>query len=203
MKIFCVGRNYADHAKELKNDLPTVPVIFMKPDTALLRENTPFYYPDFSKDIHHEVELVVKIDREGKNIQEKFASKYYNEIGIGIDFTARDLQNELKSKGLPWEIAKGFNGSAGLSSFVPKTDFAALDNLKISLSINAEIKQSGNTHDMIFSIDKVIEYISQFFTLKKGDLIYTGTPAGVGPIKIGDKIECFLEDRKMLECEVK
>jgi acylpyruvate hydrolase len=203
MKIFCVGRNYADHAKELKNDLPTAPVIFMKPDTALLRENAAFYYPDFSKDIHHEVELVVKIDKEGKNIQEKFSSKYYNEIGVGIDFTARDLQNELKSKGLPWEISKAFNGSAAVSSFVNKSDLKELQNLKISLSINSEIKQSGNTKDMIFSIDTVIAYISQFFTLKKGDLIYTGTPAGVGSIKIGDKIKCFLEDNKMLDCEVK
>ena len=203
MKILCIGRNYADHAKELKNELPTKPIIFMKPETALLREKDPFFYPNFSKDIQHEVELVIKINKEGKNIEPRFAHKYFDEVGVGIDFTARDLQNELKSKGLPWEIAKAFNGSAAVSNFISKAELPPLDTLDISLTNNAEVKQSGNTRDMIFSIDTIIAYISQFFLLKKGDLIYTGTPAGVASVQIGDVLECFIGNSKMLTCRIK
>lgn len=203
MKIICVGRNYADHAKELKSEIPTKPVIFLKPDTALLRENAPFYYPIFSKHIDYEVELVVKIEKEGKNIDQKFAKNYYTQIAVGIDFTARDLQNELKSKGLPWEISKGFNGSAALSQFVSLANLPQLDNIKFSLNQNEVEKQSGNSHDMIFEIDYLISYISTYFTLKKGDLIFTGTPSGVGPVQIGDIIECFLEGQNLMVCQIK
>lgn len=203
MKILAIGRNYAEHIKELNNERPADPVIFMKPDTALLKNNAPFYYPDFSSDIHHEVELVLKISREGKNIEEKFAHKYYEEIGIGIDFTARDLQQKAKEKGLPWTIAKGFNGSAPVSEFVPVTDFPDLNNLNFSLKLNGEVQQQGNTSMMLFSFNFMISYLSKFFTLKKGDLIFTGTPAGVSPVKIGDRLEAFIEDKKMLDFEVK
>ncbi len=203
MKIFCVGRNYADHVKELKNDVPNAPVIFMKPDTAVLKENAPFYYPDFSKDIHYETELVIKIDREGKFIEEKFAHKYYQEIGLGIDFTARDLQNELKNKGLPWELAKGFNGSAPVSEFISKSEFNDLNNLHFELKINGEKCQQGHTADMIFKIDYLISFISRYFTLKKGDLLYTGTPAGVGPVKIGDRLAGSLKGKEMFNFEIK
>ncbi len=203
MKIFCVGRNYADHAKELKNEVPTTPVIFMKPDTALLKDNSPFYYPEFSKEIHFETELIVKIDREGKCIEEKFAHKYYQEIGLGIDFTARDLQNELKGKGLPWELAKGFNSSAPVSEFIAKTEFGNLSNLNFSLTINNESRQEGNTSAMVFSIDYLISFISKFFTIKKGDLLFTGTPAGVGAVKIGDRLLGKLEGREMFNFEVR
>ena len=203
MKIICVGRNYADHAKELKNEIPTQPVIFLKPDTALLRENAAFYYPKFSSQIDYEVELVVKIDKEGKNIQEKFAHKYYTEIGVGIDFTARDLQNELKSKGLPWELAKGFNGSAAISEFVPKNDLLRFDNLSFSLTQNEITKQSGSSQNMLFNIDYLISFISTYFTLKKGDLLFTGTPSGVGAVQIGDILTCSLEGKNLLTCEIK
>lgn len=202
MKIICVGRNYSEHIVELKNEAPTVPVIFLKPDTALLKNNAPFYLPDFSKEIHFETEILIKIDREGKNIEEKFAAKYYNEIGIGIDFTARDLQNDLKSKGLPWEIAKGFNGSAPVSDFINKSEIKDLNDLNFSLKINGETRQKGNTKDMIFKIDHIISYVSRFFTLKKGDIIFTGTPKGVGPVKEGDKLEAFIEGKKMLEVNI-
>jgi acylpyruvate hydrolase len=203
MKIFCVGRNYADHAKELKNEIPSSPVIFMKPDTAILKDNAPFYYPEFSKEIHFETELVVKIDKEGKFIEEKFANKYYQEIGLGVDFTARDLQNELKTKGLPWELAKGFNGSAPISNFIPKSKFLTLQNLQFSLTINTIEKQIGHTSDMIFTIDYLISFISRYFTLKKGDLLFTGTPSGVGSIKIGDKLVGKIEGIDMFDFEVK
>lgn len=203
MKIFCVGRNYADHAKELKNEVPSTPVIFMKPDTAILKDNAPFYYPEFSKDIHYETELVVKIDKEGKFVEEKFAHKYYQEIGLGIDFTARDLQNELKSKGLPWELAKGFNGSAPISNFIPKAEFKDLQNLEFTLNINDEKRQNGSTKEMIFTIDFLISFISKYFTLKKGDLIFTGTPSGVGPVKIGDQLVGILESREMFKFNIK
>jgi 2-keto-4-pentenoate hydratase/2-oxohepta-3-ene-1,7-dioic acid hydratase in catechol pathway len=201
MKIFCVGRNYSEHAKELGNAIPENPVIFSKPDTALLKNGEPFYLPDFSNDVHYETELVIKISKMGKKIQEKFASKYYNEIGLGIDFTARDLQTQLKQKGLPWELAKAFDGSA------PIGDFISMSNLKspieFQLKKNGEIAQQGISSDMIFSFDKIVSFISQYFTLKVGDLIYTGTPAGVGPVKIGDLLEGYIEDKKMLHCEVK
>jgi 2-keto-4-pentenoate hydratase/2-oxohepta-3-ene-1,7-dioic acid hydratase in catechol pathway len=203
MKILAIGRNYADHIKELQNERPDEPVIFSKPDTALLKNNAPFYYPSFSKDIHYEVEILVKIEKEGKNIEEKFAHKYYNEIGIGVDFTARDLQQKCKEKGLPWEIAKAFNGSAPVSEFFPKTEIADLHNLNFSLQVNGELRQSGNTSLMLFSFDYIIAYLSRFFTLKKGDIIFTGTPKGVGPVKMGDTLDAFIEDKKLLSFEVK
>ena len=204
MRIFAIGRNYAEHIKELNNERPDEPVIFTKPDTALLRNNAPFYLPDFSNDIHHEVELVLRICKEGKNIQEKFANKYYDAIGIGIDFTARDLQQKAKEKGLPWDIAKGFNGSAPISDkFIPVTSFSDLKNINFSLTINGELKQQGNTSLMLFSFDYIILYLSRFFTLRTGDLIFTGTPKGVGPVKVGDSLQAFIEDEKLLEFEVK
>jgi len=203
MKIIGIGRNYSDHAKELNNALPTEPIIFLKPDTSLLKNNDPFYFPAFTKDIHHEIELVVKISKEGKHIQEKFAHKYYDEIGIGIDFTARDLQQKAKEEGLPWTLAKGFNDSAPVSNFVPKSTFRDINNIAFSLTINGGIRQQGTSADMVFTIDYLIAYISQFITLKKGDLIYTGTPKGVGSIKIGDVLEGFLESEKLLTCEIR
>ncbi len=204
MRIFAVGRNYAEHIKELNNERPDEPVIFTKPDTALLRNNSPFYHPDFSKDIHHEVELVLRICKEGKNIQEKFAAKYYDAIGIGIDFTARDLQQKAKEKGLPWDIAKGFNGSAPVSDkFIPVTQFRDLKDINFTLSINGEVRQQGNTSLMLFSFDFIISYLSKFFTLRSGDLIFTGTPKGVGPVKIGDSLAALIEDEKLLEFDVK
>jgi 2-keto-4-pentenoate hydratase/2-oxohepta-3-ene-1,7-dioic acid hydratase in catechol pathway len=204
MRIFAIGRNYAEHIKELDNERPDEPVIFTKPDTALLRNNAPFYLPDFSNDIHHEVELVLRICKEGKNIQEKFANKYYDAIGIGIDFTARDLQQKAKEKGLPWDIAKGFNGSAPLSDkFIPVTSFSDLKNINFSLTINGELKQQGNTSLMLFNFDFIISYLSRFFTLRTGDLIFTGTPKGVGAVKVGNVLSAYIEDEKLLEFEVK
>jgi 2-keto-4-pentenoate hydratase/2-oxohepta-3-ene-1,7-dioic acid hydratase in catechol pathway len=203
MKIFCVGRNYSEHAKELKNDLPSSPVIFMKPDTALIKSGSVFYYPSFSKLIHFECELVIKIEKEGKNISTDFAKRYYSEIGLGIDFTARDLQNELKNKGLPWEISKGFNSSAVISDFLPINSLNNIQQIQFEFFQNNSLKQKGNSSEMIFGFDTVISYISQFYTLKKGDLIYTGTPAGVGEVQIGDKLEGFLEGKSILKCEIK
>ena len=203
MKIFAIGRNYAAHIKELNNERPDEPVIFTKPDTSLLKNNAPFYYPDFSKDIHYEVELILKISKEGKNIQEKFAPGYYDQIGIGIDFTARDLQQKAKEKGLPWAIAKGFNGSAPISEFKPISEFSNLHNINFSLEVDSEKKQLGNTSLMLFNFDYIVSYLSKFFTLKKGDLIFTGTPAGVGPIQIGQKLAAYIENQKLLECEIK
>ena len=202
MKIFCIGRNYLEHAKELNNAVPTKPLIFMKPPTALLLENKPFYYPDFTKNLHHEIEVVLKISKNGKAIQPEFAHRYYDKIGLGIDFTARDVQDELKAKGQPWEIAKGFDNSAVLSDFVDLKDFDAT-NISFQLYKNGEIVQKGTTKDLIFSFDTVVSYISQFFTLQQGDLIYTGTPEGVGAVKIGDKLEGFLEGKLMFVCEIK
>lgn len=203
MKIICIGRNYAEHAKELKNDIPTEPVFFMKPDTALLKDGEPFYYPEFTKDLHHEIEIVLKINKVGKHIDERFAHKYYEEIGLGIDFTARDLQTKAKEKGLPWEKAKAFDGSAPLGKFVPKAQLGDVSEIGFALKVNGEIRQRGNTSDLLFSFDKIIAYVSQFVTLKVGDLIYTGTPEGVGPVKIGDKLQGFLKGELMLEFEVK
>ncbi len=202
MKIIAIGRNYADHIAELNNERPSEPVIFMKPDTAVLRNNAAFYYPDFSKDIHYEVEVLLKVNREGKFIDEKFAHKYYDEIGIGIDFTARDIQTQCKEKGLPWEKAKGFNGSAPISEFLPKADFD-LANLDFSLKKNGENVQSGNTSLMLYSFDQIIAYVSQFFTLKKGDIIFSGTPAGVGSTVVGDTLEAYIKDKLLLEVEIK
>ncbi|MEM8566848.1 MAG: fumarylacetoacetate hydrolase family protein [Bacteroidota bacterium] len=203
MKIIAIGRNYAEHINELNNEHPDEPVIFTKPDTAVLKNNAPFYYPHFSKNIHYEVELVLKIGKEGKNIEEKFAAKYYDEIGIGIDFTARDLQKKAKEKGLPWALAKGFNGSAPISRFITKDKLGELDNINFSLEVDGKIRQSGNTSMMLFSFDYIISYLSRFFTLKKGDLIFTGTPAGVGPIAVGQRLTAFIENEKFLEFEIK
>ena len=203
MKIICIGRNYVNHAKEMNSPIPDVPMFFMKPDSALLRPGTPFFYPHFSNDIHYECELVVKIDRVGKNIAEKFAHKYYSEIGLGIDFTARDLQEKCKQKGHPWEIAKSFESSAPISNeFIPKEELD-LGKLEFSLRKNGDLVQSGNSKDMLFKIDELISYISQFMTLKKGDLLYTGTPEGVGPIAIGDELKGYIGDREMFLVKVK
>lgn len=202
MKIFCVGRNYSEHAKELGNAVPENPVIFSKPDTALIKNGEPFYLPEFSNDVHHEVELVIRISKMGKKIQEKFASNYYNEIGLGIDFTARDIQSKLKDKGLPWELAKAFDGSAPLGDFI-STENLDLNQIQFSLSKNGTVVQKGNTSHMIFSFDYIVSFVSQYFTLKVGDLIYTGTPAGVSKVQAGDVLEGFIEDKLMLKCEVK
>ncbi len=202
MKIICIGRNYAEHAKEMKSEVPTEPVFFMKPDTALLKDNDDFYFPEFTKDLHHEIEVVLKISKAGKHIEEKFAGNYYNEIGIGIDFTARDLQMKCKEKGLPWEKAKAFDNSAPTGVFVNKNDYD-LNNLNFHLNIDGNLKQKGNTKDLLFSFDKIIAYVSQFVTLKTGDLIFTGTPEGVGPVAIGNKLECYLEDKCLLSFNVK
>ena len=204
MRIFAVGRNYAEHIQELKNERPDEPVIFTKPDSALLRNNAPFYYPSFSNDVHFEVELVLRVSKEGKNIGEKFASKYFDAIGIGVDFTARDLQQKAKEKGLPWDIAKGFNGSAPVSDcFKPVSDFKDLKDINFSLTVNGELRQKGNTAFMLFSFEYIISYLSKFFTLRTGDLIFTGTPKGVGPVKVGDVLSASVEDEKLLEFEVK
>jgi acylpyruvate hydrolase len=203
MKIICIGRNYAAHIEELKNETPGNPVVFLKPDTALLKDGAPFFYPDFSKNIHHEAELVLKISKQGKYIQKQFAHRYFNEIGFGIDFTARDLQDQCKAKGLPWEISKAFNGAAPIGGFKSVDDFEDLKNIDFHLTINGETRQKGNTSMMLFDFGTIIEYVSQFFMLKTGDLIYTGTPAGVGPVQIGDKLEGFIGTEKLLDFEVK
>ena len=203
MKIICIGRNYVEHAKELKNPLPEQPVFFLKPDTSLVTRNRPFFYPDFSRDIHYETELVIKINKNGKYIQEKFAHTYYSQIGLGIDFTARDIQQNCKKKGLPWEIAKGFDNSAPISKMIAIEELEDQNNIQFHLKLNGEIVQQGSSLDMIFSFDTIISYLSQFITLKMGDLIYTGTPAGVGPVNIGDHLEGYLEDKKMLNFRVK
>ncbi len=203
MKFICIGRNYADHAKELKNDVPTEPVIFLKPDTAHLRNNLPFYIPSFSNDVHHELELVVRIDKHGKKIEERFAHKYFNEITVGIDFTARDKQNELKTKGLPWELAKAFDYSAAVGNMVDKARFTDLQKLNMHLLKNGQNVQNGNTADMLFNINKIISFVSQYITLKKGDFIFTGTPAGVGPVAIGDRLQGFLENEMLFDFEIK
>jgi 2-keto-4-pentenoate hydratase/2-oxohepta-3-ene-1,7-dioic acid hydratase in catechol pathway len=203
MKIICIGRNYAEHVKELNNDIPKEPVFFMKPDSSLLIKNRPFFLPDFSQEIHFEVELVLKINRIGKNIGEKFAHRYYSEIGLGIDFTARDIQRRCKEKGLPWEIAKSFDASAVLGKFLSKDSFSEIDNIEFSLKKNGEEVQKGNSGNMIFSFDETIAYISRFCTLKMGDLIYTGTPAGVGQVKIDDRLEGYLGEQKMFDFMIK
>lgn len=203
MKIICVGWNYPDHNTEMKHESVGEPLIFMKPDSALLRENKPFFIPDFSKQVEYEVELVVRINRLGKNISEKFASRYYEEVALGIDFTARDLQQRQRALGAPWEIAKAFDNSAVISDFIPLSTLANAEGISFSLSKNGVEVQRGNTRDMLFSVNQIIAYVSQFFTLKIGDLIYTGTPAGVGPVVIGDHLEGFIEGNKMLNFFVK
>jgi acylpyruvate hydrolase len=203
MKIICIGRNYAEHAKEMNAAVPTEPVFFLKPDTSLLKDNQPFYYPDFSKEIHHEIELVLKITKNGKNIDEAFAHKYYDEIGIGIDFTARDIQATCKEKGLPWEKAKAFDNAAPLGQFISKEKIKDLRNINFQLLINGKAVQTGNTKDLLFSFDTIIASVSKFITLKTGDLIYTGTPEGVGPVKVGDRLEGYIEKEKLLNFEIK
>lgn len=204
MKIICIGRNYKEHIKELNNNETKQPLIFLKPDTALLQKNQPFFYPDFSNNIQYETEIVLHINKVGKNISSKFAHKYYNKIGIGIDFTARDLQEEFKSKGHPWDLAKGFNGSAPVSrEFIAKEDVADLNNIHFSLHKNGKTVQEGNTKDLLYKFDEIIAYISKFYLLKIGDLIFTGTPAGVGKVEIGDQLEAYIEDKKMLKVDIR
>jgi 2-keto-4-pentenoate hydratase/2-oxohepta-3-ene-1,7-dioic acid hydratase in catechol pathway len=203
MKIIAIGRNYINHAKELNNPVPEAPVFFLKPETALLQKNRPFYHPEFSNDIHYEAEIVVRINKIGKYIEEKFAHRYYNEVGIGIDFTARDLQQQQKEKGLPWEIAKAFDHSAPISPMQNLSKYRDIQDINFSLKLNDKIVQEGNTKDMLFSVDKVIAYVSQFVSLKIGDLIYTGTPAGVGKVSIGDHLQAFIEDENLLDFQVK
>jgi 2-keto-4-pentenoate hydratase/2-oxohepta-3-ene-1,7-dioic acid hydratase in catechol pathway len=203
MKIICIGRNYADHAKEMNAEVPSVPVFFMKPDTALLKNGQDFYYPDFTSDLHYECELVYRITKAGKNIQAKFAHKYYTDMTLGIDFTARDLQQVCKTKGLPWEIAKSFENSAPISDVFQPTDIIDPNEISFELRKNGELVQKGYSRDMIFSIDEIIAYISRFMTLKTGDLIYTGTPQGVGPVVIGDVLEGSLNGQAMFRFEVK
>ena len=203
MKIICIGRNYTDHIAELENEKPENPVVFLKPDTAILLKGQPFFIPDFSQDVHHEVEVLVRINRVGKHIQPKFAHKYYDEIGLGIDFTARDLQAQLKAKGLPWEKAKGFDGAAVVGKWVAKTELPQVDELQFSLRKNGETVQAGNTALMLWKIDELIAYVSQFFTLKIGDIIFTGTPAGVGPVAINDVLVGELEGRELFNIKVK
>lgn len=202
MKIFCIGRNYAEHAKELNNAVPTQPIVFMKPQTALLTDGKPFFYPDFSNDLHYECEIVLRICKNGKHVQPEFAGKYYDQIGLGIDFTARDLQDQLKQKGHPWEIAKAFDASAVLGGFVPVSELNPA-SIHFQLKKNGTLVQDGDTSDLIFTFDRLIAYISQYFTLQQGDLVYTGTPAGVGPVRKGDLLEGFLEGRPLLKCEIK
>jgi acylpyruvate hydrolase len=204
MKIICIGRNYSEHAKELNNPVPTAPVFFLKPETALIPKNMPFFIPDFTNDLHHEVELVVRINRLGKNIEERFAHKYYSEIGVGIDFTARDLQTECKEKGLPWEMAKAFDHSAPVSQkFISVEALENVNNIPFSLQKNGVEVQKGNSKDMIFNINQIIAYVSKFFTLKIGDLIFTGTPAGVSQVAINDELKAFIGDQELMKLRIK
>jgi 2-keto-4-pentenoate hydratase/2-oxohepta-3-ene-1,7-dioic acid hydratase in catechol pathway len=203
MKIIAVGMNYADHIVELGSERPKQPVLFMKPDSALLKNNKPFFLPDFSEEIHYETELIVKIDRLGKNISEKFASRYYSSVGLGVDFTARDIQRKAREEGMPWELCKAFDGSAVISEFLPLEQFAGKESLQFHLDINGETVQRGDTKDMIFNINQIIAYASQFFTLKIGDIIFTGTPIGVGSVSINDRLQGYLEGQKMFDFMVK
>ena len=203
MKIICIGRNYANHITELNNERPDEPVIFMKPDTSILPKKTPFTIPEFSSEIHHEVEILIKISKVGKYIDPKFANKYYDEIGLGIDFTARDLQNRLKEKGLPWEKAKAFDGSAIIGDFQPKNNFNSIENITFELKNNGQTVQKGNTQQMLWKIDEIIAHVSKYFTLKKGDIIFTGTPEGVAKVAPNDILEAFIEDKKVLRLHIK
>lgn len=204
MKILAVGLNYESHNKEMKRTFSTdKPVIFMKPESALLKDGKPFFIPEFSNEVHYETEIVIRINRLGKHIEERFAHRYYNDLTVGIDFTARDLQRDLKAKGLPWEIAKGFDGSAVIGSFIPKQEVPDIQNINFHLNINSNTLQRGNTSDMIYTVDKIIAYVSQFFTLKIGDLIFTGTPAGIGPVNIDDHLDGYIESEKLLSFNVK
>jgi len=202
MKIFCIGKNYAEHAKEMNSKVPDKPLVFMKPSTALLLNDKPFYHPEFSQNIHHEVEIVLKINKHGRHIEPKYALSYFDEIGLGIDFTARDIQAECKKNGHPWEVAKAFDNSAVIGKFL-SVDELDLKGITFHLLKNGEVVQTGNTADLMFDFQKIISYVSTIFTLQNGDFIMTGTPAGVGSVKIGDKLEGFIQDRKIFECEVK
>ncbi|NRD22873.1 fumarylacetoacetate hydrolase family protein [Winogradskyella litoriviva] len=203
MKLICIGRNYTDHIKELENERPKDPVIFLKPDTSILLKKQPFFIPDFSNDVHYEVEVLVKINKVGKYIDKKFAHKYYDQIGLGIDFTARDLQAQLKSKGLPWEKAKAFDGAAVIGKWLPKNKFQNINNINFSLKKNEDIVQASNTELMLWKIDEIIEYVSKYFTLKIGDIIFTGTPAGVGKIFADDRLIGYIEDEEMFSIKIK
>ncbi len=203
MKIICVGRNYAAHIAELDNQVPTEPILFLKPDSAIILKNQPFFIPEFTQDVHYEVELLVRINKIGKHIDQKFAHKYYDEIGLGIDFTARDLQSKLKEKGMPWEKAKAFDGSALIGKFEDKTTFSDVNSIEFSLEKNGEVVQNGNSMLMMWKIDALIEYISKYFTLKIGDVIFTGTPAGVGAVKAEDVLTGYIEQREMFSLKVK
>lgn len=203
MKIICIGRNYADHVKEMKSALPDEPVFFMKPDTSILRNNKPFFLPDFSNEIHYETELVIKISRLGRHIPVKFAHRYYDAVSVGIDFTARDLQRKCIQEGKPWEMAKSFDQAAVINRFIPLGDLPDQSAIRFSLCINGNTVQQGNSRDMIFSFDQIISYVSTFVTLKNNDLIYTGTPVGVGPVKKGDHLQGFLEDQLLLDFYVR
>lgn len=203
MKIFCIGRNYVEHAKELNNPVPSEPLVFMKPPTALVLSNRPFYYPDFTQDLHYEGEMVLRVCKNGRSVQPEFAHRYYDAVAFGIDFTARDLQDKLKSKGHPWEIAKGFDRSAPLSAFVPLENLSDPKDIHFQLKKNGEVVQDGHTRDLIFTFETLIVHLSRYFTLQKGDYIFTGTPAGVGPVQIGDVLEGFIEDQHLLTCAIK
>jgi 2-keto-4-pentenoate hydratase/2-oxohepta-3-ene-1,7-dioic acid hydratase in catechol pathway len=203
MKIICIGRNYVDHISELNNEKPTEPVIFLKPDTAVLPKKTPFVIPAFSNDVHHEVEVLVKICKVGKYIDAKFAHKYYDEIGLGIDFTARDIQAQLKEKGLPWEKAKAFDHSAVIGAFLSKKELHSMENINFELKSNGESVQTGNTALMLWNIDALVAYVSQFFTLKKGDILFTGTPKGVAKVTEGDVLEGFIEGKSLFKIQIK
>lgn len=199
MKIICIGRNYHEHAKELKNPVPSEPVFFLKPDTALQINNRPFFYPDFSNNIHHEIEVVLKLCKTGRKIEKGFATGYIGHVGLGIDFTARDLQDELKQKGLPWEKSKAFDFAAPVSQFIPVSSLRDLEKISFRLNKNGQTVQNGTTSDLIFGFDEIISFVSKFITLRAGDLIFTGTPEGVGPVVIGDRLEGYLNDQKMLD----
>jgi 2-keto-4-pentenoate hydratase/2-oxohepta-3-ene-1,7-dioic acid hydratase in catechol pathway len=203
MKIFAIGQNYPEHNKELQNNNPTEPVVFMKPDTALLKNNKPFYIPDFSNELHYETELIIRFNRIGKNVQSKFAHRYFDEIGLGVDFTARDLQRKLKAEGKPWEICKAFDNSAVVDDFLPVSEFKDIQNIQFHLDINGITVQQGDSKDMIFPVNELIAYVSRFFTLKIGDILFTGTPAGVGSVRPGDHLEGYIGDRKMFDFFVK
>jgi len=203
MKIFAIGQNYVEHNKELNSKNPTEPVVFMKPDTALLRNNKPFYVPDFSQELHYETELIVKIDRIGKNIVSRFASRYYSEIGLGVDFTARDLQRRLKAEGKPWEISKAFDNSAVIGNFMPVEALGDVQDIRFRMDLNGTTVQDGHSTEMIFAIDELIAYVSRFFTLKIGDILFTGTPAGVGTVKPGDNLKGYISDQKMFDFNIK
>ncbi|HBF87736.1 MAG TPA: 2-hydroxyhepta-2,4-diene-1,7-dioate isomerase [Bacteroidales bacterium] len=202
MKIICIGQNYIDHIKEMGNEIPSQPVIFLKPDSAILRKNAPFFIPDFSNEIHHELELVVKINRIGKNIPVKFASRYFDEITLGVDFTARDIQREMRKTGMPWEIAKAFDGSAPIGDFVSTNEISDINNASFHLLKNGEMVQKGNTENLLFKIDEIISHVSKYFTLKIGDLIFTGTPSGVGKVEVGDRLQAYLEDKKIMDFKI-